>query len=163
MPCATVAWFKHLCRALGADPGVAFTAHIGIFAPEALRGPFNHPARAAAGLKPEWYSVGPEHRMGHAFDSGGDRLSSDDEGVGGVARDQVVAGAGREGHGVAEGAGGPGEAAEEHAHVRVDVGAAVDVDAARESSAALVERLKQMLALEGLTELPPSDGDIDAE
>ena len=46
------------------DPGDAFRAHIGVHAPDALRGPFNHEQRVAAGLEPDWYSVGPEHRMG---------------------------------------------------------------------------------------------------
>lgn len=131
-----VAWFRHLCRALGADPGQAFRAHIGVHAPEALRGPFNHPARFAAGLEPEWYSAGPEHRMGHEFDAGGDmvggQVEGDDDGV-----DAVVGVVG------VEASGAPGASGGEDG-----------VDAARGSSAALVERLKQMLALEGLTELP---------
>lgn len=60
-----VAWFRHVCGALGGvDPGDAFRAHIGVHAPDALRGPFNHEQRVAAGLEPDWYSVGPEHRMG---------------------------------------------------------------------------------------------------
>ena len=60
-----VAWFRHVCGALGGvDPGEAFRAHIGVHAPDALRGPFNHEQRVAAGLEPDWYSVGPEHRMG---------------------------------------------------------------------------------------------------
>ena len=108
-----VVWFRHLCRSLGADPGEAFAAHIGVHAPDALRGPFNHTARVAAGLDPAWYSVAPEHRMGHEFDAEGN--------VKGRADDAL-------------GEGGGSEA----------VGAP-----------ALVERLKQMLALEGVQELPP--------
>ena len=61
-----VAWFRHVCGGAlgGVDPGDAFRAHIGVHAPDALRGPFNHEQRVAAGLEPDWYSVGPEHRMG---------------------------------------------------------------------------------------------------
>ena len=59
-----VAWFRELCGALRVDPGDAFRAHVGEHAPESLRGPFNHSALIAAGLEPNWYSVGPEHRMG---------------------------------------------------------------------------------------------------
>ena len=61
-----VAWFRHVCGGTlgGVDPGDAFRAHIGVHAPDALRGPFNHEQRVAAGLEPDWYSVGPEHRMG---------------------------------------------------------------------------------------------------
>ena len=57
---------RHVCGGAlgGVDPGDAFRAHIGVHAPDALRGPFNHEQRVAAGLEPDWYSVGPEHRMG---------------------------------------------------------------------------------------------------
>ncbi len=63
-----VAWFRQLCERVGADPGEAFRGHIKRHAPDALRGPFNHEARVAAGLEPNWYSVAPEHRMGHEFE-----------------------------------------------------------------------------------------------
>ena len=59
-----VAWFRRVCLGSSVDPGDAFRAHIGVHAPDALRGPFNHEQRVAAGLEPDWYSVGPEHRMG---------------------------------------------------------------------------------------------------
>ena len=59
-----VAWFRRVCSGSSVDPGDAFRAHIGVHAPDALRGPFNHEQRVAAGLEPDWYSVGPEHRMG---------------------------------------------------------------------------------------------------
>jgi uncharacterized ferritin-like protein (DUF455 family) len=66
-----VAWFRRLCERVGADPGEAFREHIARHAPDALRGPFNHEARVAAGLEPNWYSVAPEHRMGHEFEPAG--------------------------------------------------------------------------------------------
>ena len=94
-----VVWFRRLCEALGADPGDSFRSHIAAHAPESLRGPFNHQSRVAAGLEPGWYSVGPEHRMGHEFEG--------DERRGELPRK-------------------------------------------------LVERLRAVLALEGVTELPPA-------
>ena len=94
-----VVWFRRLCEALGADPGDSFRSHIAAHAPESLRGPFNHQSRVAAGLEPGWYSVGPEHRMGHEFE-------------GDERRGEL-----------------PGK---------------------------LVERLRAVLALEGVTELPPA-------
>ena len=71
-----VAWFRHLCGDIlgGVDPGDAFRAHVGVHAPDSLRGPFNHEQRVAAGLEPDWYSVGPDHRMGREGEAqlGGD-------------------------------------------------------------------------------------------
>jgi len=46
-----------------------------VHAPDSLRGPFNHEQRVAAGLEPDWYSVGPDHRMGR---EGEEQLGGDE-------------------------------------------------------------------------------------
>ena len=93
-----VVWLEG-CARRRRRSGRLVPTHIAAHAPESLRGPFNHQSRVAAGLEPGWYSVGPEHRMGHEFEG--------DERRGELPRK-------------------------------------------------LVERLRAVLALEGVTELPPA-------
>jgi len=85
------------------------------------RGPFNHSARVVAGLELGWYSAPPDHTLGHELGGGGQ------DGAGGAA----VAGAGAIGDvgAAVAGAGGAG-------------------GAAGPEGAALVQRLRQLLALE---------------
>eukprot|EP00898_Chlorokybus_atmophyticus_P003288 jgi/Chlat1/3960/Chrsp26S04037 len=52
-----VFWFTRLCDAAGVEASAGFQALIKEYQPELLKGPFNHDARAGAGLQRHWYDV----------------------------------------------------------------------------------------------------------
>lgn len=49
-------WFRHVCRAHGADPESVWTEYVRAHAPGVVKPPFNVEARAAAGLPQAWYA-----------------------------------------------------------------------------------------------------------
>ncbi len=52
-------WFEYICAREGLAPAASFRALVARFLPGALRGPFNDPARAKAGLLPHLYAEVP--------------------------------------------------------------------------------------------------------
>jgi len=53
-----VAWFERICAALGASSAATYRHWLASLAPDLLKGPFNHAARAEVGLSRELYDVG---------------------------------------------------------------------------------------------------------
>eukprot|EP00850_Spirogloea_muscicola_P003598 SM000014S00386 [mRNA] locus=s14:990642:992916:- [translate_table: standard] len=60
-----VDWFLHICKRIGADPGASFRGHVAHHAVDGLRGPFDHAARAKAGLPRSWYDPEASAEQGH--------------------------------------------------------------------------------------------------
>ncbi|GAQ81095.1 hypothetical protein KFL_000700310, partial [Klebsormidium nitens] len=52
-----VTWFLHVCRRSGVDPGESFQGLIQQYCQDTLKGPFNHAARAVAGVPRHWYDT----------------------------------------------------------------------------------------------------------
>jgi len=52
---AGVRWFRHLAERRGLDPVATYHRLLGERFPGGLKAPFNHQARAAAGMAPDWY------------------------------------------------------------------------------------------------------------
>ncbi|CAI5939853.1 unnamed protein product [Closterium sp. NIES-64] len=50
-----VAWFVWVCERMGVDPQTSFTSVIRSLCADGVKGPFNHAARASAGLPRHWY------------------------------------------------------------------------------------------------------------
>lgn len=50
-------WFEHVCTREGCDAAKTFRGFVARFLPGALKGPFNEPARARAGLLPHLYGA----------------------------------------------------------------------------------------------------------
>ncbi|GJP79485.1 hypothetical protein CLOP_g9716 [Closterium sp. NIES-67] len=50
-----VAWFVWVCERMGVDPHLSFTTVIQALCADGVKGPFNHAARATAGLPRHWY------------------------------------------------------------------------------------------------------------
>ena len=56
---AGVTWFKHICAALGREPGQAYQQSLlQLGQEEALRPPYNDSARIEVGLQRHWYDRG---------------------------------------------------------------------------------------------------------
>ncbi|CAI5525639.1 unnamed protein product, partial [Closterium sp. Naga37s-1] len=54
-----VAWFVWVCERMGVDPQMSFTTVIRSLCADGVKGPFNHAARATAGLPRPWYDPQP--------------------------------------------------------------------------------------------------------
>ncbi|CAI7777530.1 unnamed protein product [Closterium sp. NIES-54] len=54
-----VAWFVWVCERMGVDPQMSFTSVIRSLCADGVKGPFNHAARATAGLPRPWYDPQP--------------------------------------------------------------------------------------------------------
>lgn len=52
---AGVRWFRHVCAARGLDPAAEYRDRLPRLHPGGLKGPFNAPARAEAGMPGGWY------------------------------------------------------------------------------------------------------------
>lgn len=50
-----VAWFTRVCKELRMDPGTSFRELLAVHGADGVRGPYNHEARAEAGLPRHWY------------------------------------------------------------------------------------------------------------
>ncbi|CAI5467739.1 unnamed protein product [Closterium sp. Yama58-4] len=54
-----VAWFVWVCKRMGVDPQTSFTTVIRSLCADGVKGPFDHAARATAGLPRHWYDPQP--------------------------------------------------------------------------------------------------------
>lgn len=52
-----VHWFRRVCGVLGLDPQHEFRSWAAHTNPDALKGPFNHEARALVGMERNWYDT----------------------------------------------------------------------------------------------------------